>query len=47
MTAYLRGNLWDLGSDGANIGVAGSQIYRGDALEGAAVTLLPLGSDAD
>tara|TARA_R110002095_G_scaffold156815_1_gene136172 strand:+ start:4758 stop:5891 length:1134 start_codon:yes stop_codon:yes gene_type:complete len=47
MTAYLRGNLWDLGSDGANIGVAGSQIYRGDALEGAAVTLLPLGGDAD
>lgn len=47
MTAYLRGTLWDLGSDGANIGVAGSQIYRGDALEGAAVTLLPLGSAAD
>lgn len=43
MTAYLRGNLWDLGSDGANIAVTGMQIHVGDGLEGAALTLLPLG----
>ncbi len=42
MTAYLRGTLWDLGSDGANIAVAGTRIHASDALEGAALTLLPL-----
>ena len=46
MTAYLRGNLWDLGSDGANIAVAGTRIHAGDALGGAALTLLPLGGPA-
>lgn len=44
MTAYLRGNLWDLGSDGSNIAVAGTEVFVGDGLEGAALTLLPLGS---
>jgi predicted amidohydrolase len=43
MTAFLRGQLWDLGSDGTNIAVAGRQIHLADALEGAALTLLPLG----
>ena len=42
MTAYLRGNLWDLGSDGANIAVAGTHIHIGGGLEGAALTLLRL-----
>lgn len=42
MTAYLRGNLWDLGSDGSNIAVTGSQIYPGSHDNAAAITLLPL-----
>ncbi len=43
MSAYLRGQLWDLGSDGVNIAVAGTRIYVGEAADGAALTLLPLG----
>jgi len=42
MTAYLRGQLWDLGSDGTNIAVAGGSVFVSDGLDGAALTLLPL-----
>ena len=43
MTAYLRGRLWDLGSDGTNIAVEGRTVFVSDGLDGAALTLLPLG----
>ncbi|WP_417483502.1 carbon-nitrogen hydrolase family protein [Maricaulis sp.] len=42
MTAYLRGQLWDMGSDGTNIAIAGETVFVADGLDGAALTLLPL-----
>ncbi|WP_417490420.1 carbon-nitrogen hydrolase family protein [Maricaulis sp.] len=43
MTAYLRGRLWEMGSDGTNIAIAGETLFVSDGLDGAALTLLPLG----
>ncbi|WP_417495383.1 nitrilase-related carbon-nitrogen hydrolase [Maricaulis sp.] len=47
MTAYLRGQLWDLGSDGTNIAIAGETVFVSDGLDGAALTLLPLHTAGD
>ena len=47
MTAYLRGQLWDLGSDGTNIAIAGDTVFVSDGLDGAALTLLPLHTAGD
>jgi hypothetical protein len=42
-TAFLRGHLWDLGSDGANILVeAGSGAHIAGERDGAAISVLPL-----
>ena len=43
MTAFLRGELWDLGSDGAAIAFAGNVRHDGAYAEGPAVTVLWLG----
>lgn len=44
-TAFLRGELWDLGSDGANILVAAGEDARIDGQrDGAAISVLPLSS---
>lgn len=41
-TAFLRGELWDLGSDGANILVAGDTSWIAGQLDGASISALPL-----
>lgn len=42
VTAFLRGELWDLGSDGANILVADDVAWVAGQLDGASVSALPL-----
>jgi len=42
-TAYLRGSLWDLGSDGANLLVTGDRVIQDGNLAGASISVLPLG----
>jgi predicted amidohydrolase len=41
-TAFLRGNLWDLGSDGANILVTPERAWVDGQIESAALSVLPL-----
>ena len=41
-TAFLRGELWDLGSDGANILVAGDNARVDGQLDSASISVLPL-----
>ena len=41
-TAFLRGELWDLGSDGSNILVDDAGGHQRGALDGAAISALPL-----
>jgi carbon-nitrogen hydrolase len=41
-TAFLRGELWDLGSDGGNILVDDAGGHQRGALDGAAISALPL-----
>ena len=41
-TAFLRGELWDLGSDGGNILVDDAGGHQRSALDGAAISALPL-----
>ncbi|WP_304074667.1 carbon-nitrogen hydrolase family protein [Maricaulis maris] len=41
-TAFMRGELWDLGSDGANILVAGDTAWVAGQLDGASISALPL-----
>lgn len=43
-TAFLRGALWDLGSDGANILVAGDEAWIDGQADGASISVLPLPS---
>lgn len=43
-TAFLRGALWDLGSDGANILVTRDRAWIEGQLDGASVSVLPLPS---
>ncbi len=40
LNVFLRGSLWDLGSDGSTIRVSGSETGKGDVLKGAALTNL-------
>ncbi|WP_417485648.1 nitrilase-related carbon-nitrogen hydrolase [Maricaulis sp.] len=41
-TAFMRGALWNLGSDGANILVAGDTAWIAGQLDGASISALPL-----
>jgi predicted amidohydrolase len=43
VTAFLRGNLWDLGSDGANILVEGNTHRVAGDMEGASISALRIG----
>ncbi len=42
VTAFLRGNLWDLGSDGANILVTKERTWVDGQRSGAFISVLPL-----
>ena len=41
-TAFLRGNLWDMGSDGANILVTETSAWVDGQRDGASISVLPL-----